>query len=152
MSRAERERALLELVEEATIRTQEELADRLAERGFPVAQSTVSRDVRRLGVARVPLPDGGSRYALPSAEAGGGEADGERLDRLVGESVTRVESGGPLLVVHTPPGLAGAVAAALDAARLPGVAGTLAGDDTVLVVARDVEARDALLDRLRAEG
>lgn len=149
MSRAERERAILELVEEETIRTQEELAEELARRGFPVAQSTVSRDVRRLGLARVPLPDGGSRYGHPE-DAAGSEAARERLGRLLREEVAAVEPGGALLVLRTPPGLASAVAAALDEADLDGLVGSLAGDDTVLVVARDATARDRLLRRLRS--
>ena len=152
MSRTERERALLALVEEETIRTQEELAERLARRGFPVAQSTVSRDVRRLGLARVPLPDGSTRYARPGAEGGGSEAGRRRLERLVAESVTGVAPAGPMLLVHTPPGMADAVAAALDDADLDGLAGTIAGDDTVLVVARDRATREALVDRLRSMG
>lgn len=151
MSRRERERAILEIVADRVVKTQAELAEALAERGHEVTQSTVSRDVRRLGLVKVPLPEGGVRWTRPDP----GEAPpaaGRRLDRLLREEVRRVEPGGALLALGTPPGSAGAVAAALDAADLPGLVATLAGDDTVLVLAEDETARERLARRLRPGG
>jgi len=151
VSRRERERALLEIVRERDVGTQAELAEALAERGFEVTQSTVSRDVRRLGLVKVPLAGGGVRWARPRPDEASPGAR-QRLDRLLREEVRSVRPGAALLAVETPPGSAGAVAAALDAADLPGLVATVAGDDTVLVLAEDDEARDRLVRRLRGEG
>lgn len=150
MSRRRRERAILRIVEETPIRTQQELADALAEEGMEVTQSTVSRDVRRLGLVRTPLPDGSLRYARPPGSAGAGEAL-SRLRRLARRDVTEVAEGEALLAVRTPPGAAGGVAAALDDARLEGVVGTVAGDDTIFVLVEDGRARRRVRDVLQRE-
>lgn len=152
MGRRRREQAILEIVEETPIRTQEELVEALAAQGISVAQSTVSRDVRRLGLVRAPLPDGSLRYARPGASGSGGGEARERLRRLVESEVVGAASGDALLVVKTPPGSADAVAIAIDDADLAGVAGTVAGDDTILVLLRDAEARDRLLELLEGGG
>lgn len=144
MGRRRREQAILEIVEGAPIRTQGELVKALEERGISVAQSTVSRDVRRLGLVRAPLPDGSLRYARPGAsEAGGGEAR-ERLRRLAETEVVATATGDAVLAVKTPPGSANAVAIAIDEADLEGVVGTVAGDDTILVLLDDPESRERL--------
>lgn len=148
MGRRRRERAILEIVDEAPIRTQDELVQALEERGITVAQSTVSRDVRRLGLVRAPLPDGSLRYARPGAsDAGGGEAR-ERLRRLAETEVVGAAPGDAVLAVTTPPGSANAVAIAIDDAGLDGVVGTVAGDDTILVLLEDASARDRVLRML----
>lgn len=148
MSRRERERTILRIVRERTIRTQAELVDALAERGIRVAQATVSRDVRRLGLARVPAPDGPARYAVPEALAEATARGGEgSLEEVLREFVTALEAARGILVVRTPSGFANAVAVAIDEAGPAGVVGTVAGDDTIFVLTRT----DADLERLVEE-
>lgn len=146
--RRARQRAILDLVRERAIHSQAELVQALEDRGLSVTQGTVSRDVRQLGLVKIPLEGGGSRYAPPDdpREAANGI---ERLHGLAG-SVTGVETGEALLLIKTPIGHANAVAVALDACDLPEVAGTLAGDDTILLVLRRREDRAPLRRRLEA--
>jgi transcriptional regulator of arginine metabolism len=143
-----RHRAIRDLVEQRPIRTQQELAAALRERGFRATQATVSRDVAELGLAksgRGPSPV----YVLPArlAEA---EASGEdRLRRLLADLPVQVREAGLLLVVRTLPGSAHAIAAALDRARWPEVAGSIAGDDTVFVACPDRTALRRVANRVR---
>jgi transcriptional regulator of arginine metabolism len=123
----DRQRAILELVRDRPVRTQQELARALAERGFPATQATVSRDIQELGLVRT---GAGYRAGLTVSV----------VSELV-RSITTVEF---LVVIHTPPGTANAVASAVDEAELPGVAGTVAGDDTIVVVLADRGADDTL--------
>lgn len=148
MSRRRRERAVLEIVRDEPIRTQAELVEALAERGIEVTQSTVSRDIRRLGLVRTPLPDGSLRYARPEGSGSGGSEARARLRRLVGQEVSGVAGGDALLAVRTPPGAANAVAVAIDEAELDGVVGTVAGDDTIFVLLEDEEARESVRETL----
>ena len=150
----ERQRAILDLVRARPIRTQEELVAALGSRRLDVTQATVSRDIRELGLVRVADPDG-HRWVAPGdpavspAHAVDGEARlGSRLERVVREHVVAVEVVDCLGVVHSRPSTAPLVAAALDQARLAEVAGTVAGDDTVLVICRGRRAAARVEDRL----
>jgi len=142
---ARRRRAeILKLVQTRTVRSQEELQQLLSRRGFTVAQPTLSRDLKGLGLARTPtgyaVPPAPSPFVPPARRA-------EALHGALRHSVLDVEAAGALVVIKTPPGEAHPVARALDEAALPGVVGTIAGDDTVFVatpspaVARRVERR-----------
>ena len=130
--RRARQRAILDIVHERAIHSQAELVDALGEQGLSATQATVSRDVRQLGLVKIPLEEGGSRYAPPDERP----AVSNGMDSLRGlaGSVTGVDEGEALLLIKTPIGHANAVAVALDACDLPEVAGTLAGDDTILLV------------------
>lgn len=140
-----RQGAIRDLVETRPIRTQQELAAALRERGFRTTQATVSRDVAELGLVKVQR-GGVPVYALP-ARTGDGEASGEeRLARLLHDLPFELAESGSMLIVRTLPGSAHAIAAALDRARWPEVAGSIAGDDTVFVACADRRA----LGRLRA--
>jgi transcriptional regulator of arginine metabolism len=143
----ERQAAILDLVAGRAIRTQEELVEALRGRGLEVTQATVSRDLRELGLARV-AGGAGLRYvaALPEAEG----ATVTRLRAALREHVRSVEFVDVLGVVRTRPSSAPLVAAAIDGARYEEVAGTVAGDDTVLVVTRGAQAAAVLAARLRA--
>ena len=123
----ERQRAILELVRDRPARTQQELARALSERGYAATQATVSRDIHELGLVRT---GAGYRSGTPVSA----------VSELV-LSVAQVEF---LAVVRTPPGTANLVARAIDEASLEGVAGTLAGDDTILVVLADRRAAEPL--------
>jgi len=145
MNRRERQGAILELVRERTLSTQAEVAAALRETGYDVVQTTVSRDIAELGLVKVRAPSGRLVYAPP------GGSDADRL-RALGSAMRRyaitVEAAGQLVVVTTPSGYANALAQAMDEAAHPAVAGTLAGDNTIFVAARDGVSAKALEDEL----
>jgi transcriptional regulator of arginine metabolism len=133
-AKLERQAAILRLVEKHHLATQAELAEALRAEGIDAVQATVSRDIARLGLVKVRNGDGRLIYALPGA------ADLRRLEQLAvalrNWSGTMIPTGN-LLVIHTPRGFAAALADAIDDASLPDVAGTVAGDNTILVAVRD---------------
>ena len=146
--KAARQRAILDLVRARDIRTQEELVDALRGLHLDVTQATVSRDVRELGLVRA-ADGGGLRYVASVAELDP-QGPSARLRSVLREHVRSVEFVDHLGVVRGRPSTAPLVAAAIDAAHYDAVAGTVAGDDTVLVVARGRAAATAL--RARLEG
>ncbi|MBA3365519.1 MAG: arginine repressor [Actinobacteria bacterium] len=134
MSKFERQGVILRLVQERELATQAEVADALRRAGFDAVQTTVSRDIAQLGLVKARGAGGRLVYALPGA------ADLDRLSELASALrrwVTSIDSTGNLAVVKTPPGYASALARAIDEAYLADVAGTVAGDDTIFVAARD---------------
>jgi len=139
--REDRHKALLALLRRGVVRRQEELVERLGERGFEVTQSSVSRDLRDLGVAKVK-----GRYLAPPAPA----ADDEALDELAHHVRAARPAGPNLTVVFTPPGAAQTVGLALDHAGWPEVVGTVAGDDTIFVATAGAREQSRLLHRLNA--
>ena len=145
MNRRERQHAILELVREQALSTQAEVASALKEAGFEVVQTTVSRDIADLGLVKVRAPSGRLVYAPP------GTTDGDRL-RALSAAVRRyaigVEAAGTLVVLTTPSGYANALAQAIDEASHPGIAGTVAGDNTIFVAARDGVSAAVLRDEL----
>jgi transcriptional regulator of arginine metabolism len=145
MNRRERQGAILELVRDRALSTQAEVAAALRETGYDVVQTTVSRDIAELGLVKVRAPSGRLVYASP------GGSDADRL-RALGSAMRRyavtVEAAGQLVIVTTPSGYANALAQAMDEASHPSVAGTLAGDNTIFVAARDGVAAQALEDEL----
>lgn len=143
-----RQRAILDLVRTRTIRTQDELVSALRRRHLDVTQGTVSRDIRELGLLRV-AGDDGARYVLPGAEIDERGAR-VRLHNALREHTQGIEFIDLLGVVHAQPGTASLVAVALDNARFEELAGTIAGDDTVLLVARSRPAAQRLMARLRS--
>lgn len=147
VERAERRRRLLELLEGGFVGSQEEIVGRLAIEGIDVTQATVSRDLDDLGAVRVRR---GERtvYTLPDRN-GPPTGFGQRVFT---DLVTEVAASGNLVVVHTFPGLAQAAGAVIDGAELRGVLGTVAGDDTVLVVADEDTGGRALAERIRDLG
>lgn len=140
MNRPARERAILEIVAEEKVGTQEELARALKKRGAPVTQATVSRDVKRLGLVKVPGPEGAYRYASALDVAPSAAPHEENLRSAFREFVTGLDAGEAFFLVKTLPGRANAVGIAIDEARRRELAGTIAGDDTILVIVR--KARD----------
>jgi transcriptional regulator of arginine metabolism len=126
----------------------------LAAEGFTVTQATLSRDLDELGAVKVRRGGDGTVYAVPAGDSAAAEPPGVRLSRALGELLVAAEASGNLAVLRTPPGGAHLLAAAVDHGGLPDVLGTVAGDDTVLVVARTAQGGAALAERLRrlAEG
>jgi transcriptional regulator of arginine metabolism len=142
-----RQQAILRLVRDRAISTQAELVDALREDGYDVVQTTISRDVHELGLTKVRAPSGRLVYAAPGAD------DADRL-RAIGVAMRRyairVEHAGPLVVVTTPSGYANALAQAIDEGGHPGIAGTIAGDNTIFLAPREGTSADALGDELGA--
>lgn len=145
MSNPVRQQAILRLVRDRAISTQAELADALREEGHEVVQTTISRDVHDLGLRKVRAPSGRLVYAAPGSD------DADRL-RAIGVAMrryaTRVEQAGPLVVVTTPPGYASALAQAIDEGAHPGIAGSIAGDNTIFLAPREGTGADALAREL----
>lgn len=138
--RRKRHLRILELITTRPIRTQEELAAALMADGWPVTQSSVSRDVASLGLVKA----GGAYQRAPQRVV----ADPD--ERRIAEGVLTVERAGEaLLVVHTPPGEANRVAVALDRQAWPDIAGTIAGDDTIFIAVRDSAAQSRVFRQLR---
>ncbi len=133
------------LVAEA-IDTHESLVEALAARGIDVSQSTLSKDLRELGVVRVPLPEGGFRYVMP--QAGATLHDRRVLERELGDFLVSVQPAGSLLVVHTVAGHAQSVCEAIDRMAWPEAVGTLAGENTIFVATRSPAEAAALAGRV----
>ena len=141
-----RHQKILELIGALEIETQEELAEKLRESGFPVTQATVSRDIRQLRLTKVPTSGGRQKYAaIPAGDA----LPEERYVRVICEGFAGMDAAQNILVVRTASGLAMAVAAALDAMRFPEVVGTLAGDDTLICIARTSDDVLLLMNKIK---
>jgi transcriptional regulator of arginine metabolism len=141
----ERQRLLVGLLHDHDLGSQEQVREMLRRHGVDTTQATVSRDLDDLGAVKVRGPDGGLVYRL-SSDPGPATAR-DRLQAVLRQFVTGVAASGNLAVLRTPPAGAGPVASAIDLAELPGVLATVAGDDTVVVVAADGVPGRALADR-----
>jgi transcriptional regulator of arginine metabolism len=152
-TRAARQGRIVSLVAQRAIRSQTELAKLLAAEGIEATQATLSRDLDELGAVKLRGVDGGSPvYVIPEDGAPVRAVEGgtSRLARLLAELLVSADSSANLVVLRTPPGAAHFLASALDRAALHDVVGTIAGDDTVLVVAREPLTGGDLAQRLNA--
>jgi transcriptional regulator of arginine metabolism len=143
-----RQATVRELIEARGVGSQEELRKLLRQRGWDVTQATLSRDLRELGVARVSTPEG-ARYRLSASASASGEAD-PVLEAVLPPLFATVDGVGEMVVIRTVPGGAQPIARAIDAESWPDVLGTLAGDDTILLICRSTSARERLVRRIRA--
>ena len=125
---------IVELIEKEVIETQEELAERLRSAGFDVTQATVSRDIRDLKLTKVTLDDGKQKYVLIKEKNNAAE----KYIRVLREGFVSMDMAQNILVIKTMPGLAMAVAAALDELNIEGMLGCIAGDDTIMCAIEDV--------------
>ncbi|HEX9954317.1 MAG TPA: arginine repressor [Allosphingosinicella sp.] len=146
-ARARRQKAIAELIREDALGSQEEVTSRLRAQGFSVTQATVSRDLDQMGAVKVKR-SGVMSYALPDQLADSDWA-ASRLAKIVADWVQSVEAAGNLLVLRTPPGSAHLVGLALDQAKLPEVAGTISGDDTLFIALRDGVVPGIMAERFR---
>ncbi len=143
VSKAARHARIVETIREQPVRSQTELADLLAGAGIQVTQATLSRDLEELGAVKVRgtdgvpavyyIPEDGNPVLRPAEQAPA------RLVRLLRELLTGADYSGNLVVLRTPPGAAQFLASAFDRSGLPDIVGTIAGDDTILVVAREAD-------------
>ena len=149
--KSKRQAMIREIVESQSIQTQEELAEALRARGMVVTQATVSRDIKELMLIKVPTGDGRYRYALPAQE--NYAFTKERMRRIFNDTIIDCDYSENILVVRTLPGGANTVAAALDYCKWPEIIGTVAGDDSILVVIKPKETapvvRKRILDMLQ---
>jgi transcriptional regulator of arginine metabolism len=139
-TRAGRQARIVAILSSESISSQSELAARLAGEGIDVTQATLSRDLEELGAVKLRGADGGvGVYIVPEdgSPVRGVSGGTDRMSRLLGELLVSTDASGNLAVLRTPPGAAHYLASAIDRAALPYVVGTVAGDDTILVVARE---------------
>lgn len=155
LTKAARHQQIIDLVTHHEVRSQGELAELLGDRGVSVTQATLSRDLVELDAVKVRARAGGLVYAVPNeggsrVPGAGGETPGSasRLARLSAELLLSAEASANLVVLRTPPGAAQFLASALDKAELTEVMGTIAGDDTVLVITREAARSNELVQRL----
>ena len=142
-----RQAAILDLIASNVVGSQEDLRQLLLARGMDVTQATLSRDLRDLHLARI-SESGGVRYVLPASLVP--DEDKPLLSTLLPQLFSRVDGVGELVVLHTVASGAQPIAEAIDQEEFPEVLGTIAGDDTILIVTRSVTARVSLTQRLQA--
>lgn len=138
---------IIEIIKNENIETQEELKNRLMQEGFNVTQATVSRDIKQLKLIKIPLEGGahtGQKYAIHRAE---GQV-AEKYVRVLKDGFVSMDMAQNILVIKTVSGMAMAVAAALDALKLPEIVGCIAGDDTIMCAIRSVDDTYLVMDEL----
>ena len=148
---ASRRRIIRKLLGEGVITSQARLVELLEAEGYPVTQATVSRDLDAMGAIKLRDENGTVHYTITNGGASLTEAE-TRLTRAVNEFVEQIAVSGNLVVLHTPPGAAHLVAGAVDGANLEGVLGTVAGDDTLLVVASPEFGGGAIAEKIENIG
>ena len=153
-TKAARQARICSLLSARAVRSQAELGRLLAGEGVEVTQATLSRDLEEIGAVKVRRAGAGTIYAVPDEAPGPmlralADSADARISRLAAELLVSVEASANLVVLRTPPGGAHLLASAIDRAEIHDVIGTIAGDDTVLVVARDPAGGTALAERLR---
>jgi transcriptional regulator of arginine metabolism len=136
LSKAARQHRIIQLLEHEPVTSQGQLVELLAAADVEATQATVSRDLEEIGAVKVRVAGGDSIYAVPELPKDR-VVPGEHLRRVLGDWVVEVTSSANLVVVRTPPGSAHVVASALDRASLPEILGTVAGDDTIVVIAAE---------------
>ena len=144
--KSDRQAMIRTLLKERIIQTQEELAEALRDRGFQVTQATVSRDMKEMHLIKVPVTDGGYQYAVPERE---GPGLSDRLIRMLKDCVLSVEAAGQMVVVKTLSGSANTAAEALDSMDMPEILGSIAGDNTIFLVAVDPAGAQRSAEKIR---
>lgn len=140
-----RHRRILNIISEQDVKTQEQLTEALKAAGFLVTQATVSRDIKELGLIKLPLADGSYKYAVTKEE----KQDSREHLAIFSRSVINIQSAMHTIVIKTLSGMANALAASLDTFIAHEIIGTIAGDDTVLIIAENPEKAEEMADKLR---
>ncbi len=147
LAKNQRQHRILRILEERPVSSQSQLVELLSDERVVATQATVSRDLEELGAVKVRIPSGDSVYAVPELPKDQ-VAPEDHLKRVLGEWVVEIAHSHNLVVLRTPPGSAHVVGSALDRAGVDGVIGTVAGDDTVVVVASEAAGGEAVAARL----
>jgi transcriptional regulator of arginine metabolism len=143
-----RQKLILDIVSQQIIETQDDLVYALHEANVTVTQATISRDIKELGLIKMPGENGIQRYAAPAVEASN-VRNNERLKRLLRDSVISIDFSENLVIIKTLPGEAQGVASAVDNAGFPEIIGTVGGDDTILIVVKPKNAVLDIINRLK---
>lgn len=146
--KSQRQAKIVEIISTTNVETQEQLLAALQEAGFTSTQATISRDIKELRIVKELTSFGTYRYTTAARELPG--TFSTRLNTIFRECVTGFDYAMNIIVIHTLPGLADAAAAALDAMKMSVVLGTLAGDDTVIVIMRDTNAAAAFCGEIKS--
>ena len=141
-----RQNAILELIRERDVETQEELADRLRAVGVQVTQATVSRDIRELKLSKISTGSGKQKYVILKQED---THLGDKFIRVLKDGFVSMDMAQNILVIKTVSGMAMAVAAAIDALKLKEIVGCIAGDDTIMMAIRTVEDTKSVMEKIR---
>lgn len=142
----QRQSAILTLIQNNEIETQEDLAQALENQGFSVTQATVSRDIRELKLTKVSSKKGGQKYVVLSHYE---QQVSEKVIRVFRDAIVKIDSAGNMIVIRTLTGMGNAVAAAIDAFHIEEIVGTLAGDDTIFCVVRNEETVQIVIDQFK---
>ena len=145
----DRQTAVLQIIEETAVETQEQLMQLLAVRGFACTQATVSRDIKQLRIIKELGSTGAYRYSVPAKPVE--HTFSAKLNIIFKQCLTSVEHAQNILVIKTMPGLASAACSALDKMNIPEIVGTLAGDDTAFIAMRDSASASTLCAELREQ-
>ena len=141
-----RHEKIIELIESYEIETQEELADRLRNEGYQVTQATVSRDIRELKLSKIAAAGGRQKYAVFDRED---EQLGDKYIRVLKDGYVSMDMAQNILVMKTVSGMAMAVAASVDAMKMPEIVGCIAGDDTIMIAVRTVDDTILVMDKIK---
>ncbi len=143
----QRQQAILKLIQEECLEVQEELLERLHQLGFACTQATISRDIRELHLVKERMSNGSSRYVV-FVHRGADELS-TRLRTIFRESVVSFDMAQNLIMLKTMPGLANAAGATLDSMDIPNMVGSIAGDDTVMLIMRTTESAEQFCNEIR---
>lgn len=146
--KSQRQAKIVEIISNTNVETQEQLLMELEKAGFSTTQATISRDIKELRVVKELTSLGTYRYSVSEKDAPPALSD--RMNAIFRQCVTSVDYAENLIVIHTLPGMAGAAGAALDAMKTSVVLGSLAGDDTVIIVMRDANAAAAFSGEIKS--
>ena len=145
--KTQRQAKIMEIISTRNVETQEQLLDALRQAGFHSTQATISRDIKELRIVKELTSFGTYRYTTATSEVTG--TFSSKLNTIFRQCVTRFDYAQNMVVIHTLPGLASAAASAVDAMNMSVVVGTLAGDDTVFIVMRDINAAAAFCGEIQ---
>jgi transcriptional regulator of arginine metabolism len=146
--KAKRQEKIIEIIEKYDIETQDELAEKLAEAGFSTTQATISRDIRELKLTKMAYPGGKQKYvALNNQEI---HVD-KKYKRVLSDAIVHMEAAQNILVVKTVTGMGMACATAIDSLNISGIVGTIAGDDTIICIAKNNQYAVTAIESLKQE-
>ncbi len=150
LGKPQRQHRILRVLEDQPVSSQAQLVQLLEADGVIATQATVSRDLEELGAVKVRIPGGAMAYAIPEGNRGERAPSDDHLKRLLGEFVVEVAFSSNIVVLRTPPGSAHVVASAIDRSSMPDTLGTVAGDDTVLIVCTEAAGGSDVAAKLAA--